>query len=136
MNSLIEAYKNTKYIVFEPTLIIEIGKLNQEIDDIIINHNSNSWAFITAYNPFSRILTNDENRLRHDELKELTKDYITFEGHGVGENPTWEPELSLLIIGISKDDASKIGKEFEQNAIVYGLINETPQLLILNQELN
>ena len=136
MNSLIEAYKNTKYIVFEPTLIIEIGKLNLEIDDIIINHNSNSWAFITAYNPFSRILTNDENRLRHDELKELTKDYITFEGHGVGENPTWEPELSLLIIGISKDDASKIGKEFEQNAIVYGLINETPQLLILNQELN
>jgi hypothetical protein len=136
MNSLIEAYKNTKYIVFEPTLIIEIGKLNQEIEDIIINHNSNSWAFITAYNPFSRILTNDENRLRHDELKELTKDYITFEGHGVGENPTWEPELSLLIIGISKDDASKIGKEFEQNAIVYGLINETPQLLILNQELN
>jgi hypothetical protein len=136
MNSLIEAYKNTKYIVFEPNLIIEIGKLNQEIEDIIINHNSNSWAFITAYNPFSRILTNDENRLRHDELKELTKDYITFEGHGVGENPTWEPELSLLIIGISKDDASKIGKEFEQNAIVYGLINETPQLLILNQELN
>ncbi len=136
MNSLIEAYKNTKYIVFKPTLIIEIGKLNQEIDDIMINHNSNSWAFITAYNPFSRILTNDENRLRHDELKELTKDYMTFEGHGVGENPTWEPELSLLIIGISKDDASKIGKEFEQNAIVYGEVNNSPELLILNEELN
>ena len=74
--------------------------------------------------------------MRHEELKDLTKNYMTFEGHGVGQDPTWEPELSLFIIGISKDDALKIGKEFEQNAIVYGLINETPQLLILNQELN
>ena len=101
MNSLIEAYKNTKYIVFEPTLIIEIGKLNQEIEDIIINHNSNSWAFITAYNPYSRVLTEEENKVLHNKLKELTEKYVTFEGHGVGQDPTWEPELSLLIIGIT-----------------------------------
>lgn len=136
MNSLIEAYKNTKYIVFEPTLTIEIGKLNQEIDEIIIKHNSNAWAFITAYNPYSRVLTNDENRVRHEELKDLTKNYMTFEGHGVGEDPTWEAELSLFIIGISKDDALKIGKKFEQNAIVYGKFNNSPELLILNEELN
>ena len=136
MNSLIEAYKNTKYKVFGSTITIEIGKFNQDLNNLILNHNSNEWAFITAYNPYSRVLTNDENRVRHEELKDLTKNYMTFEGHGVGQDPTWEPELSLFIIGISKDDALKIGKEFEQNAIVYGLINETPQLLILNQELN
>lgn len=136
MNSLIEAYKNTKYIVFEPTLTIEIGKLNQEIDEIIIKHNSNAWAFITAYNPYSRVLTNDENRVRHEELKDLTKNYMTFEGHGVGEDPIWEPELSLFIIGITRDEASKIGKKFEQNAIVCGELNNSPELLILNKELN
>jgi hypothetical protein len=136
MNSIIEAYKNTKYIVFEPTLIIEIGKLNQEIDDIIINHNSNEWAFITAYNPYSRVLTEEENKVLHNKLKELTEKYVTFEGHGVGQDPTWKPELSLFIIGISKGDASKIGKEFEQNAIVYGEVNNPPELLILNEELN
>ena len=136
MNSLIEAYKNTKYIVFEPTLIIEIGKLNQEIDDIIIKHNSNAWAFITAYNPYSRVLTEEENKVLHNKLKELTEKYVTFEGHGVGQDPTWEPELSLFIIGISKGDASEIGKEFEQNAIVYGEVNNPPELLILNEELN
>ena len=136
MNSLIEAYKNTKYKVFEPTITIEIGKFNQDLNNLILNHNSNEWAFITAYNPFSRVLTNDENRLRHIELKELTEKYVTFEGHGVGQDPTWKPELSLFIIGISKSDASKIGKKFEQNAIVYGSINETPQLMILNDELN
>jgi hypothetical protein len=136
MNDLIEAYKNTKYKVFEPDIIIEIGKSNQDLDNLLLKHNSNEWAFITAYNPYSRVLTDDENSIRHDELKELTKAYITFEGHGVGEDLTWEPERSLFIIGISKDDASKIGMKFEQNAIVYGKIDFAPELLILNIDLN
>jgi hypothetical protein len=136
MNDLIEAYKNTKYKVFEPDVIIEIGKSNQDLNNLLLKYNSNEWAFITAYNPYSRVLTNNENRTRHDELKVLTKHYKTFEGHGVGEDPTWEPELSLFIIGISKDDASLIGKKFEQNAIVYGKINFAPELLILNIDLN
>jgi hypothetical protein len=135
MNSLIEAYKNTKYKIFEPAVTIEIGKLNQEIDVLLQKNNSNEWAFITAYNPYSKVVSDEDNKMRHDELKELTKSYVTFEGNGVGEDPTWEPELSLFIIGISENDASIIGKKFEQNAIVYGQINHTPQLLILNQDL-
>lgn len=133
MNDLIEAYKNTKYKVFEPSIIIEIGELNQAVDDLLIEHKLVEWAFITAYNPYSRVLTDDENKVRHDELKELTKDYITFEGYGVGEDPAWEPELSLFVIGITRDEASKIGKKFEQNAIVYGVINSNPELIILNK---
>ena len=133
MNALIEAYKNTKYKVFEPSIIIEIGVLNQDVDELLIEHKLVEWAFITAYNPYSRVLTDDENKVRHDELKELTKDYITFEGHGVGEDPALEPELSLFVIGITRDEASKIGKKFEQNAIVYGVINSNPELIILNK---
>ncbi len=135
MNDLIEAYKNTKYKVFEVNLTIEIGKSNQELDAILAKHNANEWAFITAFNPYSRVLTDNENKIRHIELKNLTKNYVTYEGHGVGEDPTWEPELSLLIIGISMEEASIIGKKFEQNAIVYGELNNSPGLLILNEEL-
>lgn len=135
MNTLIEAYKNTKYKIFEPALIIEIGKLNKKVDDVLNETKSHEWAFITAYNPFSKVVSEEENIMRHNELKELTRSYKTFEGHGVGEDPSWEPELSLFVIGISKDDASKIGVKFEQNAIVYGQINKAPQLLILNQDL-
>jgi hypothetical protein len=88
MNSLIEAYKNTKYKIFEPAVTIEIGKLNQEIDVLLQKNNSNEWAFITAYNPYSKVVSDEDNKMRHDELKELTKSYVTFEGHGVGEDPT------------------------------------------------
>ena len=132
MTSLIEAYKNTKYKVFESNLTIEVDKLNQELDDLLIKHESDKWAFITAYNPYSKVLTQDENISRHNEMKELVSNYITFEGHGVGEDPTWEPELSLLIIGITKVEASKIGNKFEQNAIVYGELKSSSELLILN----
>jgi len=132
MNDLLEAYKNTKYKVFELNLTIEIGKSNQEVDAILAKYNASEWAFITAFNPYSKVLTDNENKIRHEELKKLTEDYVTYEGHGIGEDPTWEPELSLLIIGISKDDASILGNKFEQNAIVNGKTNSEPELLILN----
>jgi hypothetical protein len=136
MNPLIEAYKNTKYKIFEPSIIIEIGKLNEDLDKLLLKYNTNEWAFITAYNPYSRVLSNKENTDRHNELKELATNYVTFEGHGVGEDSSWEPELSLLIIGISKNEAINMGKKFEQNAIVYGILNNLPELLITNNKLD
>lgn len=135
MTSLLEAYKKTKYKIFEPSIIIEIGKLNHDVENLLKKHNSIEWAFVTAYNPYSKVLTDNENKLRHEELKELIKKYVSYEGHGVGEDPKWKPELSLLIIGISKEESISIGNKFEQNAIIFGRIDSTPQLLILNHEL-
>ena len=94
MNDIIEAYKNTKYIVFDLNLTIVIDKSNLDINELLVKHNTKEWAFITAYNPYSRVLTNEENRIRHNELREITKIYVTFEGERVGEDPSWEPELS------------------------------------------
>ena len=136
MNDLLEAYKNTKYKVFELDLVIEIDKINDNLNQLLKKYSSTEWAFITAFNPYSKVLTQDENIERHNGLKELTNGYIIFEGHGVGEDPTWEPELSLLIIGITKEDAILIGNRFEQNAIVIGKVNSAPELLILNCDWN
>ena len=136
MNDLLEAYKNTKYKVFQDDIVIEIDKLNDKLKELLNKYNSTEWAFITAFNPYSKVLTQDENIERHNELKVLTNSYIIFEGHGVGEDPTWEPELSLLIIGITKEDAIFIGNKFEQNAIVIGKVNSAPELLILNGDWN
>lgn len=135
MTSLLESYKNTRYKVFEPNITIEIDKPNKELNELLLKYNSIEWAFITAYNPFSKILTSDANKLRHIELKELTRNFVTYEGQGVGEDPDWEPEISLLIIGISKEESINIGNKFEQNAVIFGELNNSPELLILNQEI-
>ena len=112
MNDLLEAYKNTKYKVFQDDIVIEIDKLNDKLKELLNKYNSTEWAFITAFNPYSKVLTQDENIERHNELKVLTNSYIIFEGLGIGEDPSWEPELSLFIIGITKEDAIFIGNKF------------------------
>ena len=61
MTSLLESYKNTRYKVFETNITIEIGKPNKELNELLLKYNSIEWAFITAYNPFSKKLTNYEN---------------------------------------------------------------------------
>jgi hypothetical protein len=131
IDNLIQAYKNTKYKVFNPNLIIEIGVMNNDLNDLLAKNNATEWAFITAFNPYSKALTEIENKDRHLQLQEFTKSFLIYEGHGVGTDSSWEPELSLLVIGISKAEAILIGKKFEQNAIVYGKIDSTPELLIL-----
>lgn len=55
MNSLLESYKNTKYKVFEPALTIEIGQINQDLDNFLLKHKSDKWAFISAFNPFQEL---------------------------------------------------------------------------------
>ena len=131
IDNLIQAYKNTKYKVFNPNLVIEIGVMNNDLNDLLDKNNANEWAYITAFNPYSKALTELENKDRHLQLQEVTKSFLTYEGHGVGADSSWEPELSLLVIGISKAEAILIGKKFEQNAIVYGKFGSTPELLIL-----
>jgi hypothetical protein len=131
MTELINAYNTTEYKVYSPAMVIKIGLANQELNDLLISFNASTWAYITAFNPFSKILTEAENLKRHQELKVNIENYKFFEGEGVGEDKTWEPEISFLVLGISLNDAIEIGKFYEQNAIVVGEINGVPELKML-----
>lgn len=131
MTELINAYNNTEYQVFNPPMVIKIGIKNQDLNDLLISANVTSWAYITAFNPFSNSLSKEENLKRHNELKVKISNYKFFEGEGVGEDKSWEPEVSFLIIGIPINEAIEIGEFYEQNAIVVGEINGVPQLKML-----
>ncbi len=122
---------NTTFKVYHPSIAIRIGERNIELDKLLQEHQALTWAYITAYNPFSQPLTEVENDSRHEQLMSHLKNYILFEGEGVGENKTWKPEKSFLIVGIGKKDAKEIGKKFGQNAIVFGMIAAPAELIIL-----
>lgn len=130
-DDLILAFTNTKFHVFIPSIVIEIGKRNEDLDALIKKEGQTEWAYLTAYNPFSKELTDKENLERQSQLLSKISDYKFYEGEGVGEDPTWKPERSILIVGITKNKAISLGREFEQNAIVYGKINEVTELIIL-----
>ncbi len=89
------------------------------------------WAFITAHNPFSKQLPDSVNSQRHRQLLDISQAYPCWEGEGVGSDASSKPERSLLIVGINQQEAVKIAKRFEQNAIVYGRIHEAAELLLL-----
>jgi hypothetical protein len=131
MSCLREDYEGTKYQVYDILEPIEIFKTCQSLDDLLMKHHAFEWAFITACNPRSKVLTDAENLERHLQLKALVKDYLSFEGEGVGNDPDWKPEKSLLILGIKMEFAVRIGMHFEQNAIVVGCLGQAAELLEL-----
>ena len=133
-SSLLESYKSADYHVYTtPSFILKIGMHSTELEIIYKKSNTHTAAFVTAFNPFSQELSNQDNKVRNNKLEKLIQshhfDYIHGEGKcGDGE---WDGEESFLIFGINKNQASEIGKEFEQNAIVWCDKDAIPQLLLL-----
>ena len=132
--SLILSYRETNYHVFNLKLVLRIGEGNPALDSLLLEHGNENWAFITASNPYSNLLSEGVNGARFALLKEAVKSWLYFEGEGVGADPLWKPEQSLLILGIKENEAVEIGKSFEQNAIVVGRIYAPPELIIIQAE--
>ncbi len=130
---LFKAYKNTTYRVYLTLgeIDIRIGVMNPLLKDLLFRNNSESWAFITAYNPYSVMQNADVNTLLNTQLERylLEKQYVFFKGMGVGDDDSWEPEASFMVLNIGKEDAIKLGKQFKQNAIVVGVIGNSPELI-------
>ena len=131
MIPLIAAYKNTRYHVFNTGITICIDENNVLLDALLSKQDAKSWAYLTAYNPFSQTFTDEANDARHRLLLQSVAAFSSFEGEGKGADESWPPEKSLLILGISKAQAIAIGNEYEQNAIVYGEAGQAAQLLLL-----
>ena len=130
-SDLFRDYLNTKYCVTDPPLIIRIRHLHQDLDKLLDLHKCTDWAYITASNPSSIVLPDNENMARHQSLAEDLKEYIYLEGYGVGEDPKWKPEISFLVLGINLDAAKALGNKYGQNAIVTGKIGEVAELICL-----
>jgi hypothetical protein len=131
MNPLLAAYKNTRYHVFNTGITICIDENNVLLNELLRKQDAKSWAYLTAYNPFSQTFTAEANDSRHRLLLQSVAAFSSFEGEGKGADESWPPEKSLLILGITKVQAIAIGNEYEQNAIVYGEVGKAAQLLLL-----
>jgi hypothetical protein len=96
-----------------------------------MTYGVNEWAYITAWNPYSKPTNPDRNDERHKDLLAELTDYPLFAGEGIGTDPEWEPEKSVLVLGISRQQAVSIGNKYEQNAIVFGVLNTKAELVML-----
>ena len=129
-NQLEAVYRQTDYIVDDGDLqfTIRLDRSNPELDDTLRSLQLSSWAFLTACNPYSRALSDEQNESRQRQLAELLdeKGYRYFRARGVGDG--WQ-EPSLFISDITRDAAIDIGMTFEQNALLWGATGSEPELI-------
>lgn len=105
----------------EPFYLV-IGKPSNELENLLTKTKTNTWAYITAFNPFSKELSQDENKKRNAQLKKDISEYVVLEGAGQAISKEWPPEPSFLILGISFAEAVRLMKAYEQNAILFGRV--------------
>ena len=134
-NDLHQAYMETTYVVshHETSFNLKIGAHDATFNHWCKEKGINTWAIITAFNPYSQALTAHENEQLNTDLKHtvLAYGFVLNDAKGVPRDEHWDAEASFFIHNISLEQAQAIGILFKQNAIVYGFKDNTNQLVWL-----
>ena len=129
---LLQAYRNTRYCVQLPSgeIVLRVGKHLPAVDALLHAHGLRTWVFITADNPGS-IRDEPGNPVRRallrDQVQELGLPW--FIGRGVGNEPGWPAEESLLILGLDAEEAIALGRQFGQLALLAGELGGPARLV-------
>jgi hypothetical protein len=127
------AYRATDYRVEggpNGPFVVRVGEMSVDLEQLLLDEVEFDWAYLTACNPGSVRLTDDENARRTQELRDLLRcrwQYV-YEGLSVGRDGTWR-EPSFLVLGMNEDEAVQIGRRFGQNAVVVGRMAEPARLV-------
>lgn len=130
LKSMLEkAYLATTYSVFIEHRTYNI-KIGQPLPTVIQSKvkQEKSAAIITAWNPQSQALSQDENTARSHKLKSQLEKFIVFNALGICAEQTqntrattqvWPAEESFFILGISKQEAELLAFKYQQYAYVW-----------------
>lgn len=133
---LIEAYRGTRYAVFDAdggTLAeARIDVHRPEIDAVLEAHGVRSGVFITAWNPRSVPTDDALNAAAHGRMvARLAERGLEVLPHaGFGTDPAWRPEHGLFVLGLTESDAVELAVAFEQYAVVV-VEHGRPAMLVL-----
>lgn len=128
------AYQGTTYLAKDPSgehWPIRIGQHSPDLDAALVKRGVRSWAFLTACNPRSEQLTEAENARRMSELSTSLDayGYQYWQGEGVGDDSEWPQEPSFMVLGIRREEATKLAECFGQYALVSGEIGAPAELV-------
>ena len=129
----IRAYCETDYRVEgERPLTLRVGIQSPQLLSEFDRRGARSGAFITAFNPYSVPLGEEDNELRDRNLLLLlkAKGYQSTAGIGLHPSNGWPGEKSQMVWGITREDALEIAASFQQNAFIWSGEQGTPELII------
>ena len=108
---------------------VRIGQRGRRLRRLLEDQGASTWAFISAWNPASELLSDNENAARHRALITAVGGRPCLSGRGIPQHEGWTPEESLFIPNISEGKAVALGRKFGQLAVVFGRREEPAQLL-------
>jgi hypothetical protein len=136
--ALLEAYRRTRFVANTPKgrLSLRVGRRCGELDDLLASHGVTTWVYVTAFNPRSIPLPAEENWARQRELERSVAKLglVWYPGEGIADDGRWPPEPSLLVLGIVRNDAVRLGQQFGQLAVVYGELGQEAELVVCGQQ--
>ncbi|WJG08089.1 DUF3293 domain-containing protein [Aliiglaciecola sp. LCG003] len=135
---LLHAYRTAKYMVEYAGELhrLHVGETSEVVNTILRLKNLKSAYFITPENPFSCMLSAQENALRHqrfcDELKKHKYFYLS--GYGTDEAESWAKESSYLIFTDDESSMQDLAARFGQNAFLKVTEELPTQLFVLDAQ--
>ena len=129
---LIRAYREAKYVVeyLEP-IVLGIGQANQKLKELLEVFEVKTAAFITAFNPYSEVLSDAENEQAQNRLVSDIEGLGCELVYGYGQDMAeqWPREQSLLALGITESKAEILADKYGQNGFVWiGSLDAFPVL--------
>ncbi len=132
---LVEAFRRTEFRVADRgwSFVLRIDEASSALVACHEAFGVTRSAYLTAWNPRSEPTSCEVNKAAQARLEtELTAAGLPFlRGEGVDPSGSWPGEPSVLVLGISGDDAQRIGRAFGQNAIVVAGQDAVARLLML-----
>lgn len=119
----IAAYEATDYRVetSDGVVTVRIGeRVPERLWRGINGVRPERWAIVTAFNPFSRLQTDEENQRHHEDLERrvAAAGYLWLHATGADPRGEWPAEKSVAILNPSNEELDDLMRAFGQNAVV------------------
>lgn len=135
---LLRAYQNAVYAVFaSPGIEFRVGQPSDTLDAMMSINHVRTAAFVSSATASGRPSDENQRRLNDFLLRSHVGDvaakhkYRVYQGEGRDPGGKWPAEPSVLIMGITREEAEGLGRKLEQNAIVWIEKGGAPALLVL-----
>ena len=136
--ALVQAYRETHYtVIADPSdvvpFVLRVDEVSKSLAVLHKEFSVDCSAFITACNPWSESLVDEENAKWMEKLRQVLRIRSLRWLEGIGQHPAnqWPGEPSLLVLGLSLAAAKVLAQDFEQNAFVWSGVDARPQLVLL-----
>ena len=114
-------------------MVLTIGQRSERLAALFEDRGVSCGAFLTAYNPLGVLQSNAANSAAHAQIagKLQALGLQTIEGSGSEEGTDWPAEKSYFALGLALAPAQALGRQFDQDAIVWVGPDAVAQLILL-----